>query len=116
MLMADPAVLSDLVDRYVSLRQALAAQDADRPTDGVTVASAPTDASNLSGAPDTSGTSNPSGSELRRRIDDVSYTLCVSTGTRDITAALAVARRWIDASGRPASGGTPPRHEVTLAS
>jgi hypothetical protein len=31
--------------------------------------------------------------EVRRRLDDVSYTLCVSTGTRDIDAALAAARR-----------------------
>ncbi|MGW3288430.1 DUF5133 domain-containing protein [Streptomyces sp. NPDC001002] len=28
----------------------------------------------------------------RRRMDDVAYTLCVSTGTRDVEAALAVAR------------------------
>jgi hypothetical protein len=31
--------------------------------------------------------------EVRRRLDDVTYTLCVSTGTRDIDAALAAARR-----------------------
>jgi hypothetical protein len=29
----------------------------------------------------------------RRRMDDVAYTLCVSTGTRDVDAALVVARR-----------------------
>jgi hypothetical protein len=28
----------------------------------------------------------------RRRMDDVAYTLCVSTGTRDVDAALVVAR------------------------
>lgn len=28
----------------------------------------------------------------RRRMDDVAYTLCVSTGTGDIDAALAAAR------------------------
>lgn len=31
--------------------------------------------------------------EARRRMDDVAYTLCVSTGTTDIDAALAAARR-----------------------
>ncbi|GHE92748.1 DUF5133 domain-containing protein [Streptomyces fumanus] len=31
--------------------------------------------------------------EVRRRMDDVTYTLCVSTGTRDIDSALAAARR-----------------------
>ncbi|ARQ70569.1 DUF5133 domain-containing protein [Streptomyces marincola] len=30
--------------------------------------------------------------EARRRMDDVAYTLCVSTGTRDIDAALIAAR------------------------
>ncbi|WP_042382158.1 DUF5133 domain-containing protein [Streptacidiphilus melanogenes] len=28
----------------------------------------------------------------RRRLDDVSYTLCVVTGTRDVDSALAAAR------------------------
>ncbi|CAL9627987.1 DUF5133 domain-containing protein [Streptomyces sp. enrichment culture] len=43
-----------------------------------------------------------SGEEARRRLDDVSYTLCVSTGTRDIASALIAARhqmsgaRWAD--------------------
>ncbi|MET7442151.1 DUF5133 domain-containing protein [Streptomyces sp. NPDC004082] len=30
--------------------------------------------------------------EARRRLDDVTYTLCVATGTRDIDAALIAAR------------------------
>ncbi|MFC8715050.1 MULTISPECIES: DUF5133 domain-containing protein [unclassified Streptomyces] len=30
--------------------------------------------------------------EVRRRMEDVTYTLCVSTGTRDIDAALVAAR------------------------
>ncbi|MEU6387735.1 DUF5133 domain-containing protein [Streptomyces sp. NPDC046939] len=30
--------------------------------------------------------------EARRRLDDVSYTLCVATGTRDIDSALVAAR------------------------
>ncbi|MFB6557776.1 MULTISPECIES: DUF5133 domain-containing protein [unclassified Streptomyces] len=29
---------------------------------------------------------------VRRRLEDVAYTLCVSTGTRDVDAALAAAR------------------------
>ncbi|MCI3928245.1 DUF5133 domain-containing protein [Streptomyces sp. AN091965] len=30
--------------------------------------------------------------QVRRRMDDVAYTLCVSTGTRDVDAALIAAR------------------------
>jgi hypothetical protein len=30
--------------------------------------------------------------QARRRLDDVTYTLCVATGTRDIDSALAAAR------------------------
>ncbi|MFI1018944.1 DUF5133 domain-containing protein [Streptomyces sp. NPDC020965] len=30
---------------------------------------------------------------LRRRMDDLVYTLCVSTGTRDVDSALLAARR-----------------------
>ncbi|MEV8566721.1 DUF5133 domain-containing protein [Streptomyces sp. NPDC051322] len=30
--------------------------------------------------------------QVRRRMDDVAYTLCVSTGTRDVAAALIAAR------------------------
>ncbi|MEU6818493.1 DUF5133 domain-containing protein [Streptomyces sp. NPDC046860] len=32
------------------------------------------------------------GAEVRRRMDDVAYTLCVATGTRDIDTALVAAR------------------------
>nr|WP_180217699.1 DUF5133 domain-containing protein [Streptomyces albus] len=37
----------------------------------------------------------------RQRLEDVSYTLCVSTGTREVSAALAEARRQL--SGTQAS-------------
>ncbi|MEU4094495.1 DUF5133 domain-containing protein [Streptomyces sp. NPDC026673] len=57
MLMAHPAVLDDLVDRYQTL-SLLNAQDP----------------------------------EVRRRLDDVAYTLCVATGTSDVDAALLAAR------------------------
>ncbi|MFE7754541.1 DUF5133 domain-containing protein [Streptomyces sp. NPDC057429] len=30
--------------------------------------------------------------EVRQRMDDIAYTLCVATGTRDIDAALVAAR------------------------
>lgn len=33
--------------------------------------------------------------EARRRMDDVAYTLCVSTGTRDVDAALIAARHQL---------------------
>ncbi|MFF8598073.1 DUF5133 domain-containing protein [Streptomyces sp. NPDC015232] len=32
------------------------------------------------------------GEEVRRRMEDLAYTLCVSTGTRDVDAALIAAR------------------------
>ncbi|MYU25269.1 DUF5133 domain-containing protein [Streptomyces sp. SID8352] len=38
-----------------------------------------------------------SGAESQRRLDDVGYTLCVSTGTRDVESALVVARRQLSA-------------------
>ncbi|MFG3203830.1 DUF5133 domain-containing protein [Streptomyces sp. NPDC048192] len=59
MLMAHPAVLTNLIEQYETLR-ILHAED---------------------GSP-----------EVRQRMDDVAYTLCVSTGTRDIDAALIAAR------------------------
>ena len=57
MLLAHPAVLDDLVDRYETLRLL-----------------------------------DPEDPEVRRRTADVSYTLCVATGTRDVDAALIAAR------------------------
>ncbi|MGW2786428.1 DUF5133 domain-containing protein [Streptomyces populi] len=33
--------------------------------------------------------------ETRRRLEDVSYTLCVVTGTRQLDTALSVARRQL---------------------
>jgi hypothetical protein len=43
------------------------------------------------------------GEEARRRLDDVSYTLCVSTGTRDVDSALVAARHRIPGT-RSAAG------------
>lgn len=33
--------------------------------------------------------------EARQRLDDVAYTLCISTGTRDVDAALIAARHQL---------------------
>lgn len=33
--------------------------------------------------------------EIRQRIEDIAYTLCVSTGTREVQSALAAARRQL---------------------
>ncbi|ORT55642.1 DUF5133 domain-containing protein [Streptomyces sp. CB03238] len=42
--------------------------------------------------------------EARKRRDDIAYTLCVSTGTRDIAAALGAARsRLLEPSPQRAS-------------
>ncbi|MEV0257342.1 DUF5133 domain-containing protein [Streptomyces sp. NPDC050732] len=38
--------------------------------------------------------------EARQRMEDVAYTLCVSTGTREIGAALAAARSRLTALSR----------------
>lgn len=35
------------------------------------------------------------GQEARQRLDDVAYTLCVSTGTSDVDAALLAARHQL---------------------
>ncbi|MEV5240332.1 DUF5133 domain-containing protein [Streptomyces cinnamoneus] len=43
--------------------------------------------------------SGKAGPTTRQRMADVAYTLCVSTGTRDIDAALVVARHRLPGSG-----------------
>ncbi len=35
------------------------------------------------------------------RIGDLAYTLCVSTGTRDVRQALATAHRWLTVADGP---------------
>ncbi|MFI9771191.1 DUF5133 domain-containing protein [Streptomyces sp. NPDC052415] len=62
MLMAHPAVLTNLIEQYETLR-ILHAHD---------------------GGPD-----------VRQRMDDVAYTLCVATGTADVDAALIAARHQL---------------------
>ncbi|GGR63818.1 DUF5133 domain-containing protein [Streptomyces roseolus] len=37
--------------------------------------------------------------EAQRRLEDVAYTLCVSTGTRDVETALTAARRQLSGPG-----------------
>ncbi len=44
------------------------------------------------GTPDTAHTA---------RITDLEYTLCVSTGTRDVRHALTAAHRWLSADDAP---------------
>ncbi|MFF8556801.1 DUF5133 domain-containing protein [Streptomyces sp. NPDC015501] len=39
--------------------------------------------------------------DARQRLEDVTYTLCVSTGTRDIDAALTTARRQLERADVP---------------
>ncbi|CAM5286757.1 DUF5133 domain-containing protein [Streptomyces aurantiogriseus] len=46
--------------------------------------------------------------ESNARAQDLAYTLCVSTGTRDVTLALEVAHRWL-AAAADADAGTRPR-------
>ncbi|MFH8291980.1 DUF5133 domain-containing protein [Streptomyces sp. NPDC018059] len=42
--------------------------------------------------------------QTRQRLDDISYTLCIATGTRDIDSALTSARRYLaDVSSEAAS-------------
>ncbi|WP_461026986.1 DUF5133 domain-containing protein [Streptomyces sparsus] len=35
------------------------------------------------------------GAEVRQRMDDIAYTLCVATGTADVDAALIAARHQL---------------------
>ncbi|WP_406010737.1 DUF5133 domain-containing protein [Streptomyces sp. NBC_00637] len=39
---------------------------------------------------------------------DLAYTLCVSTGTRDVRHALETARQWLDAASRADAAISPP--------
>ncbi|MEU2072302.1 DUF5133 domain-containing protein [Streptomyces anulatus] len=45
--------------------------------------------------------------QARQRMDDVMYTLCVSTGTRDIDDALRAARHLLLTTPEGQSGGRP---------
>ncbi|MFF9803532.1 DUF5133 domain-containing protein [Streptomyces coeruleorubidus] len=45
--------------------------------------------------------------ELITRVRDLAYTLCVSTGTRDVERALAVAHQWLATEPAPARQTTP---------
>jgi Protein of unknown function (DUF5133) len=81
MLLAHPAVLRDLVEEY----------------DALAALHGGTGANSANGANDSDGT--------RRRLDDVAYTLCVSTGTRDVATALATARPRLPGADQTASGG-----------
>lgn len=74
MLMAHPTVLRNLVERYEALRESAEGHEGERPRGAVTV-------------------SDP---DLGRQLQDTVYTLCVSTGTRDVEAALVAARAHID--------------------
>jgi hypothetical protein len=67
MLMAHPTVLRTLLERYEALRDHLEERDTAR--------------------------IDP---QLRQQLQDTVYTLCVSTGTREIGPALAAARAHVD--------------------
>lgn len=47
--------------------------------------------------------------EVRQRMDDIAYTLCVSTGTSDIDAALIAARHGLPGA-RPQDDSFQPEH------
>lgn len=73
MLMAHPTVLRNLVERY----EALHTLADSRPVDGS----------------DDAESTDP---QIRQQLQDTVYTLCVSTGTREIGAALRAARTHIE--------------------
>lgn len=54
------------------------------------------------------------GPEVRQRLEDVAYTLCVSTGTRDIDAALVAARHRLPGA-RPEDDSLLDAHAVPAA-
>ena len=74
MLMAHPTVLRNLVERYETLSALAEDRHADGPDD-----------MDSAGDPRTG-----------QQLQDTVYTLCVSTGTREIDAALAAARGHIE--------------------
>ncbi|MGK5548728.1 DUF5133 domain-containing protein [Streptomyces sp. URMC 127] len=45
--------------------------------------------------------------DVRRRMEDVTYTMCVSTGTRDIGSAVAAARKQLAHGARRKAPGAP---------
>ncbi|MDN3296037.1 DUF5133 domain-containing protein [Streptomyces ficellus] len=45
--------------------------------------------------------------DLKRRLDDVTYTLCVTTGTRHLDQALAAARARLAAASAATTTSTP---------
>nr|WP_245178622.1 DUF5133 domain-containing protein [Streptomyces montanisoli] len=49
--------------------------------------------------------------QTARRLDDATYTLCVSTGTRSAADALAVAGRRLAAAGEAGPARTGPAQE-----
>ncbi len=61
---------------------------------------------------DTAERGDGAGPRLERELQDTAYTLCVSTGTREITAALAAARDHVE---RHAFTGQPVAVEGTAA-
>jgi|GEM_PF-3777093 hypothetical protein len=71
MLMAHPTVLRKLVERYEALRDLAEKQHAD---------------------------GSDSDASVLQQLQDTVYTLCVSTGTRQISDALAAAREHIERS------------------
>ncbi|MET9683789.1 DUF5133 domain-containing protein [Streptomyces coeruleorubidus] len=46
--------------------------------------------------------------DLSTRERDLAYTLCVSTGTRDVERALEVAHQWLATAPAPVRETTPP--------
>ncbi|MBV7700478.1 DUF5133 domain-containing protein [Streptomyces sp. TRM70350] len=65
MLMADPAVLRNLLEEYEALA---------------------------------SSHTETGGAQARQRMEDLAYTLCVSTGTKDVDSALAAARQQLESA------------------
>ncbi|MDN0198991.1 DUF5133 domain-containing protein [Streptomyces sp. S.PNR 29] len=61
-----------------------------------------------------SATEPADGTRPGPRARDLAYTLCVSTGTRDVRAALETARRWLSAVPEYASA-TPGHEPVPVA-
>ena len=73
MLMAHPTVLRTLVERYEKLRAQVEEQEQAGPGQDAGVAA-----------------------RLAQQVQDTVYTLCVSTGTREIGPALTAAREHIE--------------------
>ncbi|WP_405578795.1 DUF5133 domain-containing protein [Streptomyces sp. NBC_01190] len=108
MLMAHPTVLRTLVERYETLRALadLRSVDTEDRSDDMVDTVGAVGPHALAGRHQGAVADGPS---VLEQLRDTIYTLCVSTGTREIGPALAAAREHISRAAFTATGATEER-------